>query len=182
MSKNPDIVWLTDPVTEQDHHRGSINADVVVVEYGDYEDPASARVDQAVQRLEELWGDKLCFVFRHFPKADEHPHAELAAEAAEEAGAEGIFWAMHNQLLTHQDRLDPERLLAFARDLELDPAQFGHKLREHAHHDRIQRDLASGMQSGVETPPTLFINGRRFNGDVTDFDQLQQALESAAGR
>jgi protein-disulfide isomerase len=178
--KKDDVVWLVDPVTERDHLRGSLQAEVTVVEYGDYECPFSAEAYAHINRLQELFGDKICFAFRHFPKVRKHPHAELAAEAAEEAGAEGTFWAMHDMLFNHQDALEVQDLLDYARTLELDSVRFAHKLGEHAHHERVVGDVESGVRSGVKQTPTLFINGRRFNGDPSDFAQLRRALEAAA--
>src|SRR4051812_4203670 len=118
MSKKKEVAWLVDPVTERDHRRGSLQAEVTVVEYGDYECPFSAETYTLMNRLQELWGDKVCFAYRHFPKVLKHPHAELAAEAAEEAGAEGTFWAMHDMLFRHQEALEVRDLMAYARTLE----------------------------------------------------------------
>jgi protein-disulfide isomerase len=180
MPKDDQITWLVEPVSDHDHIQGHVGAPVTLVEYADYECPHSAQAHQIVKQLQELWGEKLCFVYRNFPKADEHPHAELAAEAAEEAGAEGIFWDMHDMLFEHQQALDTHDLLGYARTLELNPVRFAHNLAEHAHHDRIAHDLESGRESGVMETPTFFINGRRFRGDTTDFKALETALEAAA--
>lgn len=179
MRMDDNLVWLVDPVTEQDHLRGSLRAEVMVVEYGDYECPYSAEAYAIVNQLQELWGDRICFAYRHFPKTYKHPHAELAAEAAEEAGAEGTFWAMHNVLFANQDALDVPDLLRYAQELELDAVRFAHKLGEHAHHRRIVRDVETGKRSGVVETPTFFINGRRYTGDTTDFGELAAALEAA---
>jgi protein-disulfide isomerase len=180
MRKKKEDAWLVDPVTERDHLRGSLQAEVTVVEYGDYECPFSAETYAHMNRLQELWGDKVCFAYRHFPKVRKHPHAELAAEAAEEAGAEGTFWAMHDMLFVHQEALEVRDLMEYARTLELDMFRFAHKLSEHAHHERIVGDKDSGVRSGVKETPAVFINGRRFKGDTSDFAQLQAALEAAA--
>jgi protein-disulfide isomerase len=180
MKGRKDNGWLVDPVTERDHLRGSLQAEITVVEYGDYECPYSKETFELVNELQRRFGDKLCFAYRHFPKAEKHPHAELAAEAAEEAGAEGVFWPMHSMLFDHQDALDVPDLLEYARTLELEPLRFAHQLGEHGHHERIQADRASGERSGVKTTPAVFINGRRFKGDTSSLEELRAAIEAAA--
>ena len=83
-----------------DHMLGDALSKLTLVEYGDYECPYCVRAEPLTQRLIETSGTGLRFVFRHFPLVEMHPHAELAAEAAEAAAAQGQFWAMHHKLFT----------------------------------------------------------------------------------
>ncbi|HKG70929.1 MAG TPA: thioredoxin domain-containing protein, partial [Nitrososphaeraceae archaeon] len=90
---------LTVPVNiGSDHIRGSINAPIVIVEYGDYECPYTGMAYPVVQDIMKQFGDKIYFVFRNFPLNDIHPHAQHAAEAAEAAAAQDKFWQMHDYL------------------------------------------------------------------------------------
>src|SRR5712692_6783629 len=93
---------LTVLVGKRDHVQGPADAAVTLVEYGDYECPYTGRAYPIVKEVQRALGDQLRFVFRNFPLAEIHPHAEQAAEAAESAGAQGKFWEMHDLLFDHQ--------------------------------------------------------------------------------
>ena len=99
---------LTPPVTARDHIQGSLDASVVLVEYGDYECLYCGEAYPVVKELQQRLADQLCFAFRNFPLATAHPHAESAAEAAEAAGAQGMFWEMHDVLYENQRALEEE--------------------------------------------------------------------------
>src|SRR5262245_18458056 len=90
---------LTIPVTQdRDHVRGSLEALVILVEYGDFECPHCAAAQFVLSDLEQAVGDALALVFRNFPLTTVHPYAELAAEAAEAASSQGFYWQMHDAL------------------------------------------------------------------------------------
>jgi protein-disulfide isomerase len=154
--------YLTVPVSSIDHILGPPNAPVTLVEYGDFECPNCAAAYPVIRGLVESLGDRLRFVFRHFPIVLSHDHAEKAAEAVEAAGAQGKFWEMHDILFEHQDDLDQESLVAYARTLNLDVERFSKELSEGVHADRVYHDLASGEASGVSWTPTFFLNGERY--------------------
>jgi protein-disulfide isomerase len=159
---------------EQDHVLGQATAPITLVEYGDFECPFCGRSYPAVRRIRAELGDRLRFVFRHFPRP-EHPHARHAAEAAEAASAQGHFWEMHDQLFEHQDALSDSDLARYAADLGLDVERFRHELASHAYAERVQRDIQSGAHSDVHGTPTFFINGVKHEGPDT-FDDLMNAL------
>src|SRR6266566_10155949 len=106
MTQESGIAMLTVPVGPRDHRQGPEDAPVTLVEYGDYECPYCGAAHPVVKEIQQRLGDQLCFVFRHFPLTQIHPHAEHAAEAAEAAGAQGKFWQMHDTLFEHQQALD----------------------------------------------------------------------------
>ena len=172
----PPIEDLSDPVDpEVDHVRGSLDAPLVLVEYGDFECPNCLRAEAVLQDLAAAFGDRLAFVFRHLPLDDVHDHARLAAEAAESAGAQGRFWEFHDALFEHQDALEEPDLAAYARDLGLDVDRFTADLHNRRHALRVQRDIDSADDSGAAGTPTFFINGRRHPGR-NDVGALTAAL------
>ena len=125
------LVDLAEPVDpERDHIRGPADAPVTVVEYGDFECPYCGRAEPVVRELLADFGD-VRYVWRHLPLTDVHPHAQLAAEAAEAAAEQGAFWEMHDLLLEHQDALRPRDLVGYAEQLGLDVDRFRDDLREH---------------------------------------------------
>src|SRR6476619_2671213 len=104
-------VKLNLPVSiSRDHIQGPDNAPVTLVEYGDYECSYCGQAYQIIKKVQDNLGDNLRFVFRNFPLTQVHPHAQKAAEAAEEAGAQNKFWDMHDSLYEHQQALEDKDL------------------------------------------------------------------------
>ncbi|HEY1586891.1 MAG TPA: thioredoxin domain-containing protein [Polyangia bacterium] len=169
---------LRPPVDVRDHRAGSDSASLTLVEYGDYECPFCGEAHAVVKALQERLGARLRFVFRNFPLASVHPHALVAAEAAEAADAQGLFWPMHNTLYEHQDALEPPDLVEYAARLGLDLNGFESDLRGHRFRNKLRADLRSGAVSGVNGTPTFFINGYRHDGSF-DFDTMWRALAGA---
>ena len=124
---------------ERDHVRFGAGAPMTLVEYGDFECPFCGKATGVIRELHERFGDDLRYVFRHLPLQDVHDHAELAAQAAEAAGAQGRFWEYHDLLFHHQDQLEGEDLLGYAADLDLDVERFARELAEGVHAERVRR-------------------------------------------
>ena len=172
------MTLLTSPVGSRDHVRGSAQARVTLLEYGDFECPFCGRwYPELKQALRQL-GPDVRFVFRHFPLTAEHPHAQHAAEAAEAAAAQGKFWEMHDLLYQRQAALADEHLVAYARELGLDAERVGRELAAHVHAARVREDALSGTRSGVTGTPMFFINGRRHE-EPGDAKTLVAALRRA---
>jgi protein-disulfide isomerase len=172
---------LTVPVSEdRDHIQGSGAARVTLVEYGDYECPYCGEAYPIIKDIQQRLGEQLRFVFRNFPISTSHPHAEQAAEAAEAAGAQGRFWDMHDRLYEDQKHLRVDDLRSHAEALDLDVGLFEKELSERVHADRVYEDFMSGIRSGVNGTPTLFINGLRHDdsyGSETLLPALKRAVE-----
>ena len=169
---------LTPPVSDDDHRAGSDDAPVTLVEFGDYECPYCAAAHPMVQEIQRTLGPDLRFVFRNFPLAQIHPHAQRAAEAAEAAGAQDQFWGMHDLLFENQDALEESDLLRYAAALSLDGDRFARELSAGLYTDRVRRDFRSGVKSGVNGTPTFFINGVRHEAPW-DLPTLLAAVEAA---
>jgi Na+/H+ antiporter NhaA len=177
-----DLVDLYDDVDpDHDHIRGTEEAPVTLVEYGDYQCPYCGQAEIVVRELLDSFGDELRYVWRHLPLVDVHPSAQRAAEAVEAAAAQGRFWDMHDRLLTHQDELSPRDLRAHAEALGLDVERFVEDLRTREHAERVADDVHSADASGVTGTPTFFINGQRHQG-AYDSDTLSRAVRAARTR
>ena len=175
------IVDLAEPVDpDRDHIRGPADAPVTLVEYGDFECPYCDQAEPVVRELLSDFGD-VRYVWRHLPLNDVHPHAQLAAEAAEAAAAQGKFWEMHDLLFDHQDALGVPDLVRYAGGLGLDVEQFEDDLRRHAGAGHIAGDVDSADLSGVSGTPTFFVNDRRHYG-VYDINALSSEVRSARAR
>jgi protein-disulfide isomerase len=169
---------LTRAVSEHDHIRGPATALVTLLEYGDYECPYCGTAYPVVEELRKSLGDRMRFVFRHFPLSQIHENAMSAAESAEAAGAHGKFWEMHDILYTNQQSLDPESLVQYGSWIGLDPKAIAEALSTHQFEDRVRADFLTGIRSGVNGTPTFFIEGNRYDG-TPDFDSMLAAIESA---
>lgn len=167
-AEQPMVRRLDPPVDlGRDHVRGRVDAPLELVEYGDVECPFCGRATGVLSELRRRFGDDMHYVFRHLPLPDVHPHAELAAEAVEAAGAQGAFWAMHDRLFAHQDQLEAGELLDHAAALGLDLGRFARELGDGTHAARVREDVASAEASGVGGTPTFFVNGVRHEGPTT---------------
>jgi Na+/H+ antiporter NhaA len=175
------IIDLAVPVhPERDHVRGPDEAPVTLVEYGDFECPYCGMAEPVVRELLADYGD-VRYVWRHLPLTDVHPHAQLAAEAAEAAGLQGKFWEMHDKLLTHQDALSAKDLIRYGSEIGLDAERFMKDLRKHTGEGRVAEDQDSADLSNVSGTPTFFINGKRHYG-AYDIETLSDAVRSARAR
>jgi Na+/H+ antiporter NhaA len=172
------ITDLANPVDPgRDHIRGPDRAIVTIVEYGDFECPYCGQAEPVVRELLAGHGD-VRYVWRHLPLTDVHPHAQMAAEAAEAAADQGAFWPMHDLLLRHQDALLTPDLVRYATEVGIDPERFRARLASRADAARIAEDVDSADLSGVSGTPTFFINGRRHYGSY-DIAALTEAVRVA---
>ena len=174
------ISQLVVPVNERDHIAGTMDAPVVLVEYGDFECPHCARAYPIVEAARRYLGKELAVVFRHFPLAELHPHATLAAEASEAAGTQGRFWDMHHLLFASQSALEERDLLVYADTLGLDVSRFAAELAQGTYTRKVRDDFRGGVRSGVNGTPTFFINGARFDGNWADQDAFIAVLAQVA--
>jgi protein-disulfide isomerase len=165
---------LSTRVDATDHRRGTDGAPQLVV-YGDFECPYTAAAIHEIGRLSER-GTALEVIFRYFPLREIHPHAEAAAEAAEAAARQDRFWEMHDLLFRNQSHLEPDALRRYAERLGLDLERFASDGASHAVKARIERDVETGIDSGVDGTPSLFVDGRRYRGP-RDADSLRRALD-----
>lgn len=171
---------LMPPVSGDDHSVGRAEAPVTLVEFGDFECSYCGMAYPIVKQMQDAMGDQLRFVFRNFPLAEIHPHAEHAAEAAEVAADVDHFWEMHDLLYERQDRLGDQALVRYAQELGMDADEMRTDLEDGTFADRVRRQFMSGVRSGVNGTPTFFINGERFDGAWNDPGAFLRALRDAA--
>ncbi len=171
---------LIPPVSERDHTQGLATAAVTLVEFGDYHDPRCAAAQTWIKALQAQMGDRLRFVFRHFPATGLYPHA---AEAAEAAGFQHQFWEMHDTLFAHQSALGNGHLVEYASCLKLDMSQFLRDVSGHISADRLTEDRVSGVQSGVLDSPAFFVNSIRqpvsWKGDLATLTATESSEQES---
>ena len=172
------IATLAPPVGKRDHIQGSATAVVTLVEYGDCQCPYCYDARPIIKELQRQYGDRLRYVFRHFPLVKMHAYAQRAAEATEAAGSQGKFWEMLDYLFDHQEELDAAQVMRAATTLHLDKIKFSREVAERVHLSRVEKDIQSGIHSGISGTPALFINGVR-SDDADDLEALKTKIEEA---
>ena len=169
------LVRAVDP--QRDHLRGTLtDGAAVVVGYQDFLCPYCRRLRAVLVDLRKALGDRVVFVFRHFPNERAHPGATLAARASEAAARQGKFWEINDRLFEHDPRITEDDLFEIARSLGLDMKRFALDLADAETLARVAEDLEDGRRAGVTTTPTLFIDGHRYDG-AWDFYSLLEATE-----
>ena len=172
-----------DPKTilASDHVRSGKDANVTLIEYGDFQCPACGAYYPIVKELESTYGDKVNFVFRHFPLIQIHPNAFAAARAAEAAGNQGKFFEMHDKLYETQNSWgeatsNQQSLFeGYAQELGLKMDQFKSDYSSNEVADRINQDLATGQQTfSIDSTPSFVLNGTKITNpkDVEEFKKL----------
>lgn len=167
---------LTAPVTQTDHRIGKFESPVTLVEYGDYECSTCQITVPIMKQLKKELGDKLCFVYRHFPFKQIHPFAMAAAKAAEAASLQNKFWEMHELLYQNQSSLKPELFLQLATELNLNLDQFEKDIKSDSIAKKIEADFDAGFRSGVNGTPCFYINEERYDGDPS-YSTLKKTLQ-----
>ncbi|MEM9007192.1 MAG: thioredoxin domain-containing protein [Cyanobacteria bacterium P01_F01_bin.86] len=144
-------------LNDSDHIQGSLCATLILMEYGDYQCFQSKQAHKLIKVIQKQLAEKFCFVFRHFPKG---LRSQRIAESVEAAAAQDKFWDMHDLLLEQQQQLEDSDLVEYAVHLELDIPRFLREMAEHIHRTKVQADINSGRDNGVEDTPTFFIGVR----------------------
>jgi protein-disulfide isomerase len=174
MSPNAQSTTLVVSPEPTDHMLGSEHAPVTLIEYGDFECPSCKVAVPTPKLLLDRFPNRVRFIFRHFPVEDAHPHALLAAEAAEAAAAQGKFWAMHDMLFAHQAHLRDLDLRRYAGELGLDLARYAAEMDDHIYLQRVREHAQGGRRSHIRATPTFFVNGV-----VQDISYGMQSLHDA---
>jgi protein-disulfide isomerase len=159
MSTQSRPIGLAVPVEPTDHLEGSEHARVTVVEYGDFECPSCKVAATTPKLLVERFPNKVRFIFRHFPLQEAHPHALMAAEAAEAAAAQGRFWQMHDMLFQNQAHLKDKDLYRYAADVGLDMARYTAEMDDHIYLQKVREHVEGGRRSHIRATPAFFVDG-----------------------
>jgi protein-disulfide isomerase len=177
-SPSDQTVFLTNSVSDSDWIKGKRNAKVVLVEYSDFQCPACAAYAPIVNRITEEFGDRIAFVYRHFPLSY-HQQAELAARVTEAAGKQGKFWEMSDLIFVNQEDWAEksnarETLVSYAQLLNLDMNRFGTDLDSAAVKKEVENDYLSGTAI-IDSTPTFFLNGEKIQNPQS-YDVLRELI------
>ncbi|HEX6257974.1 MAG TPA: thioredoxin domain-containing protein [Candidatus Saccharimonadales bacterium] len=181
------VIGSTKEFAIADHVYGSKDGKVTIIEYGDFQCPGCASLHPVLKPMLSEYQNQITFVFRNFPLTNIHPNALAAAAAAEAAGKQGKFYAMHDVLYSKQaewqgssatDRTNLFR--QYAEIIGLDLNKYDTDVKDKDVTQKIRRDQALGGASKVENTPSLFINGNRVNSDILkDPTKIEEAIKKA---
>ncbi len=161
--------------TDYDHFQGSPLAPIELIQYGDFQCAHCADVYPLIKCLQDCFGSMLKFVYRHYPIPVRNPLSLQAAVAAEAAALQGKFWYMHDMIYENQKYLTRASFSEFAREIDLDTRVFEDCREQRQLFRKVISDFEGGVKSGVDSSPTFFVNGVRYDG-FDDFDSLYSAL------
>jgi len=171
-------------IHEDSHTKGAKDVKVTLVEFGDFQCPACAVSYPIVEQILKDYDGKIKFVFREFPlPANVHPNSQIAAEAAEAAGAQGKFFEMYKALYENQkewggDKNPMQFFEKYAKEIGLDIDKFKSDIETKKYESRVQKDLSDGQSLGVNSTPTFFINNEKIIGGLP-YDEFKAKIEAA---
>jgi protein-disulfide isomerase len=143
---------------------GSASAPVTIVEFSDFQCPFCQRVAPTLKQLKTSYGDKIRIVWKDFPLTQIHPQAFKAGEAGHCAADQGKFWEYHDALFANQQALQPADLKKHAATVGLDADKFAACLDSSKYGERVRDGVSQGGRLGVNSTPTVYVNGRRLSG------------------
>ena len=155
--------------------KGPATAPIEIIEFSDFQCPFCLRSNPTVTQVLKTYGDRVRFVYRHFPLGN-HPNARPAAEASQCAAEQGKFWEYHDALFANPSRLGDADLKQHAVGLGLDPKRFNACVDTHKYKAQVDADMAAGEAAGVNGTPAFFVNGRMLNG-AQPFDAFKRVID-----
>lgn len=183
LTQNTDpALMLGSVISSNDQLKGNPEARLTLVEYSDFQCPACGAYFPLVKQLSEEFGAQLRLIYRHFP-LQQHPHAELAARAAEAAGKQGQFWEMHDLIFENQSSWSNLRnaesvFEEYAESLGLNLEQYRIDVDSKEVKEKVKEDYLSGLRSGVNSTPTFFLNGVQIQ-NPRSYDEFRNIIINA---
>ncbi|MBU0598182.1 DsbA family protein [Patescibacteria group bacterium] len=162
--------------TTDDPYLGNPDADIVIVEFSDFQCPYCFQTFPIMHDVVDKYADEIKYIYRDFPLSDIHPQAQMAAEAGECAQDQGKFWAMHDKMFINRDDLSLASLKNYATEIGLNIAEFVVCLEGNKYKEEVEEDYFDGLIAGVDGTPTFYVNDHKFEG-VPTYENFQELIE-----
>ncbi len=174
-----------DALVESDHVKGARDAKTILIEYSDFQCPACAAYQPLVKQLAQDFEGTIAIVYRHFP-LQQHKHARIAAYASEAADKQGKFWEMHDMIFETQKEWSSQSdardtFIGYAEKLGLDRAQFITDIDLDEIIDKVDSQQKSGLRAKVNSTPTFYLNGKKFDTPRT-YDDFKTKIKEAISK
>ncbi|MCR4334795.1 MAG: DsbA family protein [Patescibacteria group bacterium] len=175
-------VFLTKPIDSNDHTKGNEKSAVTLVEYSDFQCPACGAYYPLVKKITEQFGDKIYFAYRHFPLS-QHQNAKLSSFVSEASGKQGKFFEMHDMIFDNQlawsESNDAKKIFTeYAMKLGLDMEKFNADIESKEIIQKVDNDAISGVNSGVDSTPSFFLNGKKINNPQS-YEEFEKIINDA---
>lgn len=169
------------PIATTDPSIGQTGAEVTLVEFSDFQCPYCQRASTTLSEIRQKYGDRVRIVWKDFPLQHIHEHAFTAAAASHCAADQGKYWQYHDRLFANQQALSPEHLKHYAADIGLRAAEFNACLDSGKYEARVKDSLELGKRLGVNSTPTIYINGRITTG-AAPYEMFAQIIDEELSR
>ncbi len=146
--------------------KGPANAKITLAEFSDFECPYCSKAVLELEAIQKAFPNDVKLIYKQFPLAAIHGHAMLAAQAALAAHAQGKFWPLHDRMFANHTKLTRENILAWAKEFGCNMPKFTADMDSAKTKAQIARDLKQGEEAGVEGTPSIFVNGKHYNGSL----------------
>jgi len=174
MAFKKEVVEIIEP---RDIFVGNVKAEITLEEFGEYESEVCANANEIVKKLLIEYDGVIRFNFRHFPLTNIHQRSLKAGEAAVATGQEGKFWEMHNILFANRKNLGTTSLKLYSKEAGVNNKRFLDDLVNATYGWQVQGDLREGLNRGVTTVPTFFVNGERMAKPT--YEDIKKGIEDA---
>lgn len=174
MAFKKEVVEIIEP---RDIFVGNVKAEITLEEFGEYESEVCANANEIVKKLLIEYDGVIRFNFRHFPLTNIHQRSLKAGEAAVATGQDGKFWEMHNILFANRKNLGTTSLKLYSKEAGVQNKRFLDDLVNATYGWQVQGDLREGLNRGVTTVPTFFVNGERMA--KATYEDLKKGIEDA---
>ena len=174
MAFKKEVVEIIEP---RDIFVGNVKAEITLEEFGEYESEVCANANEIVKKLLVEYDGVIRFNFRHFPLTNIHQRSLKAGEAAVATGQDGKFWEMHNILFANRKNLGTTSLKLYSKEAGVQNKRFLDDLVNATYGWQVQGDLREGLNRGVTTVPTFFVNGERMAKPT--YEDLKKGIEDA---
>jgi protein-disulfide isomerase len=162
-TRGPDPSRVYSVKTDGAPFKGPAGAPVTIVEFSDFQCPFCSKVGPTLEQIRKVYGDQVRIVWKHYP-LDFHKDAPFAHLASVAADQQGKFWPLHDKLFLDGQKIKPEQVKQYAREVGLDMARFEKDLYAPATKARLDADMAEAKTLGVTGTPAFFVNGRHLSG------------------
>jgi len=164
---------LDDPVkihVEGAPSKGPAAAKITLVEFSDFQCPYCSKAAFALDELSRKFPGDVRLVYKQYPIAMIHGQATLAARASIAANYQGKFWLLHDRMFSNSNKISRDNILAWSKEINMDMPRFIKDLDSKEVAAIVDRDVKEGDDIGVLGTPTVFLNGKRYNGELTAAD------------
>jgi protein-disulfide isomerase len=160
---------LDDPVqipTQGSPTTGAAFGRITLVEFSDFQCPYCSKASVQIANILKAYPNDVKLIFKQYP-LDSHPQAQISAQAALAAHQQGKFWQLHDLMFANRTILSRKSILLWADAIKLDMKRFTADMDSDAIKKAVAKDQQDGDKAGVEGTPTVFIDGQRYNGDLS---------------